>query len=100
MNSLNALSDYLTRYYGRKAILLLDEYDTPMQEAYVHGYWDEMAPFISSLFNAIFKTTAFLERILITVITRISKESIFSDLNNLVVVTATSNLYTDYLGFT
>lgn len=93
VTSLNALSDYLTRYYGRKAIILLDEYDTPMQEAYVHGYWDEMVLFIHSLFNATFKTTAFLERDLITGITRIN-------LNNLVVVTSTSNLYTDYFGFT
>ncbi len=99
-NALNALSDYLMRYYGKKVIILLDEYDTPMQEAYVHGYWDELVPFIRSLFNAAFKTTAFLERAVMTGITRISKESIFSDLNNLVSVTTTTNLYAEYFGFT
>ena len=55
-DSLNALSDYLMRYYKKKVIILLDEYDTPMQEAYVHGYWDELVSFTRSLFNAAFKT--------------------------------------------
>ena len=81
--SLNALSDYLSRYYGRKVILLLDEYDTPMQEAYIYGYWEELAAFIRSLFNSTFKTNPYLERAIMTGITRISKESIFSDLNHL-----------------
>ena len=54
--SLNALSCYLFRCYGKKVIILLDEYDTPMQEAYVYGYWREMVDFIKSLFNATFKT--------------------------------------------
>lgn len=99
-DSLNMLCDYLMRYYGKKVIILLDEYDTPMQEAYVNGYWNEMVPFIRNLFNATFKTTGFLERALMTGITRISKESIFSDLNNLTVITTTSDLYTDSFGFT
>ena len=94
-NSLNALSDYLMRYYGKKAIILLDEYDTPMQEAYVHGFWDELVPFIRSLFNSTFKTNPFLARALMTGITRVSKESIFSGLNNLTIVTTTSSLYAD-----
>lgn len=98
--SLNALSDYLVRYYGKKVIILLDEYDTPMQEAYLNGYWDEMVSFIRNLFNSTFKTTSFLERALMTGITRVSKESVFSDLNNLVVVTTTSSLYADCFGFT
>ena len=98
--SLNTLSDYLMRYYGKKVIILLDEYDTPMQEAYLQGYWDEMVSFIRNLFNSTFKTTSFLERALMTGITRVSKESIFSDLNNLVVVTTTSDLYADCFGFT
>lgn len=63
-------SNYLMRYYRKKVIILLDEYDTPMQEAYVHGYWDELAEFIRSLFNAIFKTNPYLERALMTGITR------------------------------
>ncbi len=99
-NSLNVLSDYLMRYYGRKVIILLDEYDTPMQEAYIHGYWDELVSFIRNLFNAAFKTNPFLARALMTGITRVSKESIFSDLNNLTVVTTTSDLYADCFGFT
>ena len=99
-DSIRALSDYLGRYYGRKAIILLDEYDTPMQEAYVNGYWDELAAFIRSLFNSAFKENPFLERAIMTGITRISKESIFSDLNNLEVVTVTSEKYTDAFGFT
>ncbi len=104
--SLNALSCYLFRCYGKKVIILLDEYDTPMQEAYVYGYWREMVDFIKSLFNATFKTNPYLERALMTGITRVSiasceaLESIFSDLNNLTVVTSTSELYEDSYGFT
>ncbi len=99
-DSLNILSDYLSRYYSKKVIILLDEYDTPMQEAYMNGYWDELAVFIRSLFHATFKSNPSLERALMTGITRISKESIFSDLNNLEVVTTTSEKYMDSFGFT
>ena len=99
-DSLNALSGYLKKYYGKKVIILLDEYDTPMQEAYVNGYWDELAGFTRSLFNAAFKTNPHLERAIMTGITRISKESIFSDLNNLSVVTSTSDMYAESFGFT
>ena len=81
-------------------IILLDKYDTPMQEAFINGYWDEMTAFIRSLFNSTFKTNPYLERALMTGITRISKESVFSDLNNLEVVTTTSKKYTDCFGFT
>ena len=94
------LSDYLSRYFGKKVIILLDEYDTPMQEAYVSGYWEELVAFTRSLFNATFKTNPYLERAIMTGITRVSKESIFSDLNNLVVVTTTSNQYETAFGFT
>ena len=94
------LSNYLSRYYGKKVIILLDEYDTPMQEAYVNGYWKELVAFTRSLFNATFKTNPYLERAIMTGITRVSKESIFSDLNNLVVVTTTSNQYEIAFGFT
>ena len=99
-DSIRALADYLQRYYGKKPIILLDEYDTPMQEAYVHGYWEEMVSFIRNLFNSTFKTNPYLERAIMTGITRVSKESIFSDLNNLAVVTSTTNKYTDAFGFT
>ncbi len=98
--SLRSLSDFLGRYYGKKVIILLDEYDTPMQEAYVGGYWDEIVAFTRSLFNYTFKTNPYLERAIMTGITRISKESVFSDLNNLEVVTTTSVKYADSFGFT
>ena len=97
---LNELSNYLSRYYKKKVIILLDEYDTPMQEAYVNGYWEELVAFTRSLFNSTFKTNPYLERAIMTGITRVSKESIFSDLNNLVVVTTTSNQYETAFGFT
>ncbi len=81
-------------------IILLDEYDTPMQEAYINGYWEEMVTFTRSLFNSTFKTNPYLERAIMTGITRVSKESVFSDLNNLKVVTTTSKKYADCFGFT
>ena len=98
--ALYQLSDYLFRYYGKKVIILLDEYDTPMQEAYVHGYWEELVSFTRSLFNSAFKTNPWLERAIMTGITRVSKESVFSDLNNLEVVTTTSDKYGKSFGFT
>lgn len=99
--SLKNLSGYMSSYCrGKKVIILLDEYDTPMQEAYVGGYWEEMSEFIRGLFNSTFKTNPYLERALMTGITRVSKESIFSDLNNLNVVTTTSDEYADSFGFT
>ena len=99
-SSLHRLSDVLFRHYGKKVILLLDEYDTPMQEAYVNGFWDEMVAFIRSLFNATFKTNPYMGRGIMTGIIRVSKESVFSDLNNLEVVTTTSNKYATSFGFT
>ena len=99
-NSLNLLSSYLMRYYGKKVIILLDEYDTPMQEAYVGGYWDELVVFTRVLFNATFKTNPCMARAIMTGITRVSKESMFSDLNNLKVVTTTSEKYAESFGFT
>ena len=98
--TLRQLSDYLERYYHKKAIILLDEYDTPMQEAYVNGFWEEMVAFTRSLFNSTFKTNPYMSRGIMTGITRVSKESVFSDLNNLEVVTTTSNKYATAFGFT
>ena len=94
------MSNYLSRYYGKKVIILLDEYDTPMQEAYVNGYWEELVAITRSLFNSTFKTNPYLERAIMTGITRVSKESIFSDLNNLKVITVTSDEYSKCFGFT
>lgn len=98
--SVNKLCDFMQRHYGKAPIVLLDEYDTPMQEAYVNGYWDEIVAFTRNLFNSTFKTNPYLGRAILTGITRVSKESIFSDLNNLEVVTATANKYADIFGFT
>ena len=98
--AIHRMSDFLSRYYQKKVILLLDEYDTPMQEAYAGGYWPEFSDFIRNLFNASFKTNPWMERALMTGITRVSRESVFSDLNNLVVVTTTSNAYASSFGFT
>jgi hypothetical protein len=98
--AIHRMSDFLSRYYGKNVIILLDEYDTPMQEAYVNGFWDEFTAFIRNLFNASFKTNPYLERAVMTGITRVSKESMFSDLNHMKVITTTSNQYETAFGFT
>ncbi len=98
--AVHQLSLFLSKHYGKHVIILLDEYDTPMQEAYVNGYWEELVSFTRSMFNAAFKTNPYLERAIMTGITRVSRESIFSDLNNLEVVTTTSEKYADSFGFT
>jgi hypothetical protein len=98
--SLKLLSRLLKKIYGKKVLIFLDEYDTPLQEAYINGYWDKLTAFTRSMFNSTFKTNLSLERGIMTGITRVSKESIFSDLNNLKVVTTTSDLYADCFGFT
>lgn len=112
--ALHQLSDYLCRYYGKKVIILLDEYDTPLQEAYVSGYWDKMVSFIRTLFNNTFKTNPHLDRAMMTGITNITgmkfatqtsdvsanAETLFSDLNNLKVVPMTSGSYASCFGFT
>lgn len=94
------LSNFLYQYYEKKVIILLDEYDTPIQEAYAGGYWREMTDFMRGLFNYTFKTNPYLERAVMTGITRVSKEYIFSDLNNLEVITAASKKYETAFGFT
>ncbi len=98
--SVNLLSGLLEKVYGKKVLIFLDEYDTPLQEAYINGYWDELVAFTRTMFNNAFKTNPSLERGIMTGITRVSKESIFSDLNNLVVITTTSDRYATSFGFT
>lgn len=98
--SLYRLSAYMEKRYKKKVIILLDEYDTPMQEAYVNGYWDQIVSFMENLFNTSFKTNPHIQRVLMTGITRISKESIFSDFNNVEVITTTSEKYESAFGFT
>ncbi|MBR1931370.1 MAG: AAA family ATPase [Lachnospiraceae bacterium] len=98
--SLQRLCGWLERYYHRKCIVLLDEYDTPMQEVFVHGYWKELTAFIRKFLNNTFKSNQALGRGIMTGITRVSKESVFSDLNNLNVITTTTDEYAASFGFT
>lgn len=97
---IHSMAGFLYRYYGQKVIIILDEYDTPMHDAWISGYWEETASFFSGLFNSTFKTNEYLERGLITGITRISRESIFTGMNNLNVITTTSDKYAAAFGFT
>ena len=97
---LNYFCKWLNGHYGKKAIILLDEYDTPMQEAYVSGYWNEITEFMRNMFNASFKTNPYVQKALLTGITRVSRESLFSDLNNINVVTTSSREYAESFGFT
>ena len=94
------MAGFMQRYYGQKLIIILDEYDTPMQDAWILGYWEEIVRFFSGLFNSTFKTNEYLERGLITGITRVAKESIFTGMNNLNVITTTSSKYAASFGFT
>lgn len=98
--SVKDLAAILYRKFEKKVIILLDEYDTPMQEAYVNGFWNDMVGFIRSFFNSTLKTNPYLDRAIMTGITRVSKESIFSDLNNLNVITTTNDEYNTSFGFT
>lgn len=99
-DALKNLSALLNNHYQKKVIILLDEYDTPLQETYSYGYWEELTGFMRSFFNSAFKTNPYMERAVMTGITRISKESMFSDLNNLNVVTTTAKEYESCFGFT
>ncbi len=99
-DAIHSIAGFMQRYYDQKVIIILDEYDTPMQDAWVSGYWEEATGFFSGLFNSTFKTNEYLERGLITGITRIAKESIFTGMNNLDVITTTSSEYATSFGFT
>ena len=99
-DAIHTMAGFMQRYYDQKVIIILDEYDTPMQEAWISGYWEESVRFFSSLFNSTFKTNEYLERGLITGITRVAKESIFTGMDNLDVITTTSDKYTTAFGFT
>lgn len=106
--AVHSMANFMRRYYDKDVIIILDEYDTPMQElmsfagqkTMLSGYWNEAVEFFRGFFNSTFKTNPYLCRGLITGITRISKESIFSDLNNLKVITTTSSQYATAFGFT
>ena len=98
--AVHQMTCFMQRYYKENVIIILDEYDTPMQEAWLSGYWNKAVRFFSSFFNATFKTNPYLERGIITGITRIAKESIFTGMNNFKVVTTTSDKYATAFGFT
>ncbi|MDE7418312.1 MAG: AAA family ATPase, partial [Lachnospiraceae bacterium] len=100
VGAIHKMACFMQRYYKENVIIILDEYDTPMQEAWLSGYWDKAVSFFSSFFNATFKTNPYLERGMITGITRIAKESIFTGMNNLDVITTTSDEYATAFGFT
>ena len=99
-NSLLLLSCFLQRHYGQKTILLIDEYDVPLDYAYKSGYYDDMVKLVRTLFGAVFKTNDSLEFAVLTGCLRISKESIFTGLNNFKVYTIKDVRYKEYFGFT
>ncbi|BBE31770.1 hypothetical protein OSSY52_19110 [Tepiditoga spiralis] len=99
-NSIRNLSKYMERYYGKKVIILIDEYDTPIQQAYLHGYYDEIISLIGNLFGMALKDNVYLEKAVLTGITRVSKESIFTGVNNLKVSTVLNELFNDKYGLT
>lgn len=100
LTAIKMLSGILSRYYGKKVILLLDEYDTPMIEAYFSGYWDKMVKFMRTFFNNTLKSNPYIEKALLTGITRVSKESMLSDMNNLYAASITTRRYETAFGFT
>ena len=99
-DALRSLMDFLVRYYGKPVILLLDEYDAPIQYAWERGYYDRAIAFMRNFFSAALKTNPSLDFALLTGVLRIAKESIFSGLNNLSVSTVVAGGYADVFGFT
>lgn len=99
-SAITKLSELLHRYYKKKVIILLDEFDTPLLEAYTGGYDKELSAFLRSMFISIFKANPDLERGIMTGVTGISRDSVLSDLNHMKVVTTTSEEYDAVFGFT
>jgi hypothetical protein len=99
-SSLEFLSYVLSKHYEEKVIILLDEYDTLLNEAYIHGFYNEAIDFLKAFLNAGFKNNIYLQKGIITGIFRVAKESIFSDMNNLNVCTLLDNGYREFFGFT
>jgi hypothetical protein len=99
-SSLEFLSSVLSKHYEKKVVILLDEYDTLLNESYIHGFYDEAIDFIKAFLNAGFKNNNYLHKGIITGIFRVAKESIFSDMNNLNVCTMLDNDYREFFGFT
>ena len=99
-SSLRSLTRLLGEYYGQKAIVLIDEYDVPLAKAFEEGYYDQMLHLIRNLFSQVLKTNASLEFAVLTGCLRISKESIFTGLNNIVAYSVADVEYSRYFGFT
>lgn len=99
-NALTLLSEWLTKHYGQKTILLIDEYDVPLDKAFQHGYYTEMVSLIRTLFGQALKTNDNLYFAVLTGCLRVSKESIFTGLNNFSVNTITDTEYDEQFGFT
>lgn len=100
VTALKFLSDCLKAYHKENVIVLLDEYDVPLENAYFRGFYDQMTDFIRSLFESVLKSNDSLEFAVITGCLRISKESIFTGLNNLKIISVLSQSYAEYFGFT
>lgn len=100
INSLKTLSKMLYLYYNKPAILLIDEYDVPIQSAYVEGYYEYAMKFLKSFYNTTFKDNPYLEKTVLTGVSRVAKESIFSGANNFVVYTVLDNEFADDFGIT
>lgn len=98
--SLKVLTMYLWKHYGSKPIVLLDEYDAPIQSAWEDGYYDEMLRFMRQLYSEVLKGNKALEFAVLTGVLRVAKESIFSGLNNLQICSVLSEAYNDAFGFT
>ncbi len=98
-NSINDLMYCLNKHYGKKVMLFIDEYDVPIQEAYIRGYYDDMIILIMNLLTSALKDNIYLEKAMITGILRVANESIFSGLNNLQINTILGLKFTDKFGF-
>jgi hypothetical protein len=98
--SLKTLCELLSKHYNHKVILLIDEYDVPLDKAFQAGYYDEVVSLIRSLFSNVLKTNPHLQFAVLTGCLRVSKESIFTGLNNLKTLSITNVRYDEYFGFT
>ena len=98
--ALKLLSKLLYREYGRPVILLVDEYDVPLQSAYIEGYYEEAIKFLKGFYNITFKDNEYLEKTVLTGVSRIAKESLFSGMNNFKVFTIMDNEFADDFGIT
>ena len=99
-NSVRDLSEYLNRHYDKPVILLVDEYDVPIQNAYVQGYYDQAVNFFRTFYGTTFKDNPYLEKTVLTGVSRVAKESIFSGANNFKVFTVLDNEFADDFGIT